>query len=77
MQQTGLDADQVHVHVGQDEGYVQGMEDVGFAGGAHLPFVALDGEPVSLLELREVLARAQDPEPGLDLTVQALDLCRR
>ena len=56
VQQAGLEADHVHVHLGQQAGDLERMNDVRLAGDAGLAFVAACSEAVGLFERGEVLA---------------------
>ena len=51
MQQRGDDALVVHAHLAEDARDRDGVEDVGFAGGALLPFVGLGAEQVGAIDL--------------------------
>ena len=47
----------VELLVGQDKRYLQRVLDIGFARLAHLPFMRLGGEGVSILHQRQLLCR--------------------
>ncbi len=64
VQQAGLNADQVHPHVGQEVGDHQRMNHVGVAGVTCLELVIVQGEAKGLFELGEIVARPCLPHLG-------------
>ncbi len=68
VQQAGGDGRRVHLHLRQHLGHLQRVDDVGLAGGAHLPFVMLDAELPGLADERDIFAGTI----GLDLLEQRL-----
>jgi cytochrome c553 len=73
VQQAGGDGRRVHLHLRQHLGHFERMDDVGLAGGAHLPLVMLDAELPGLADEGDIFAGAV----GLDLLGAALqNACR-
>ncbi len=67
VEETGLNADHVHAHIGQDLRHRERVAHVRLTGGAHLPRVILRGEPVRFLDGRQVVFRTHFPERGKKL----------
>ena len=57
MQQAGCDGSRVQLHVCQYHRYFERMNEIGFAGGARLSLMMLQGVLVSLLDDREIVFR--------------------
>ncbi len=70
VQQPGLHADQVHLHVGQEVGHHERMHHVGVAGIADLQLVMFRGETECLFELGEIVARPRFTRFGDELRKQ-------
>ena len=66
VQQAGGDGGRVQLHLGQHLGHFERMNDVGLAGGAHLPLVMLDAELPRLADQGDVFIGAI----GLDVAEQ-------
>ena len=56
VEQTGGDGSGVKLHLGEDFGDLERMDDVGLAGGAHLSVVVVDAELPGLFDGREIFA---------------------
>ena len=66
VQQTCCNGRRVHLHLNQNLGHLQRMDDVRFARGPHLPFMVADAELPGLANQSEVFTGAI----GVDLTQQ-------
>ena len=71
VQQAGGNGRRVHLHLRQHLGHFERMDDVGFAGGAHLAFMMPDTELPSLADQRDVFAGAVGVNP-LEHRLEAL-----
>ena len=67
VQQAHGHAGRVHPHLGQDGRDLEGMDEVGLAGGAGLALVLDRGEDVGLAEELEVRARVVAPDRLVDV----------
>ena len=58
VEEAGGDGGRVELHLGEDEGDLQRVEDVGFAGGAELPVVMLEAELPGMADDVEIVGGA-------------------
>ncbi len=70
VQEPGLQAHHVHVHVGQLAGHQQRMDHVGLAGDALLALVAIGREAIGAFQRRQVLVGPQFVNARLQLAVK-------
>ena len=68
MQKAGGDGDRVHLHFGQNQRDFQGMNQVGFAGGAALSGMVFLGKLVGLADEFEIVVGPVGPHPAHQLT---------
>ena len=73
VQESGLEADHVHVHVGELAGDQQGMGHVGFAGDPGLAEVAVGREAIGAFQGRQILFGAGFPQVCFQAAVEGFD----
>ena len=73
VQQTGLDGDRIHAHVGEDESDGGRVDHVRLAGIARLPLVPLAGEAECPVESRQIVLGTVVAHPGFQLATQPLN----
>ena len=73
VQQTGLETNHIHLHVGQDQRDIQRMDHIRLARIANLVFMSFRSQPVSLFKLRKVVLGTEQTHLLLELGVQLLD----
>jgi hypothetical protein len=76
VEQTGLEADQVHVEVGEDESDVEGVDDIGVAGVPDLVPMALGGKAIRAFEDADILPRPELSDLGFELAEELPGLVR-
>ncbi len=76
VQQAGFNADEIHLHVGQDVGDSERMGDVGFARFAFLGAVLLGGKPIGEVERRQIFLGAEETHLLFESAIEFLYLGR-
>src|SRR5437879_5139825 len=77
VEKSGLQANQVHLHVGKNVRNVQGMDQVRLTRFADLAFMRLGRQTVRLFKRTKVLVRAQGVDLLRQLRIQLIDLAGR